>query len=223
MRILLVEDEPDLGRQIVQALEHNGYSVDLAGDGEEARYLGETEPYDAVILNLGLPKIDGLEVLSGWRQAGLEVPVVILTARGAWNQKVAGFDAGADQYVTKPFRIEELLARLRAVIRRAAGHTEAVLECGELRLDTRQGSVSLNGEPVPLTPYEYKVLSYLLHHPGEVVSRTELIEHIYDRDSDRDSNTVEVFIRRLRRKLGVDLIRTQRGRGYAVVDPAAGL
>ncbi|KAA0571054.1 response regulator transcription factor [Azospirillum sp. B21] len=219
MRVLVVEDTPDLGRQLKLRLEAEGYAVDLATDGEEGRFLGETEPYDAVVLDLGLPKIDGLSVLRGWRRNAVTMPVLILTARGAWNEKVQGIDAGADDYLAKPFSMEELLARIRALIRRAKGHATAEIVCGGVTLDTRTGRVSVGGELVELTAYEYRVLSYLMHRKGQVVSRSELIEHVYAQDFDRDSNTVEVFVGRLRRKLGVDIIKTVRGLGYRVDEP----
>lgn len=221
MRILVVEDDPDLGRQLVEAMTTAGYAVDLAPDGEEGCFLGETEPYDAVILDLGLPKLDGVRVLERWRAAGRGMPVLILTARDRWGEKVAGFDAGADDYLTKPFYTEELLARLRALLRRSAGHASSTIELGDLRLDTRAGRASVNGEPVRLTALEYRVLSYLMHHQGRIVPRTELVEHIYDQDFDRDSNTIEVFIGRLRRKVGAGRILTERGLGYRLVDPQA--
>jgi two-component system OmpR family response regulator len=219
MRILVVEDDPDLGRQLVDALSQVGYAVDLAADGEEGHYLGDSEPYDAAVLDLGLPKMDGVRVLEKWRAAGKDMPVLILTARDRWSEKVAGFDAGADDYLTKPFYTEELLARLRALLRRAAGHASATLELGDLRVDTRSGRASVDGEPIKLTAHEYRVLSYLMHHQGRVVPRTELVEHIYDQDFDRDSNTIEVFIGRLRRKIGSNRILTERGLGYRLIDP----
>jgi two-component system OmpR family response regulator len=214
VRLLVVEDDKDLNRQIVSALENAGYAVDKAFDGEEGLYLGETEPYDAIILDLGLPKVDGVAVLQGWRRAGKAMPVLILTARDRWSDKVAGFDAGADDYVVKPFHIEELLARVRALLRRAAGHATAELICGPVRLDTRASRVVVDGNPVKLTSHEYRLLAYLMHHQGRVVSRTELVEHLYDQDFDRDSNTIEVFVGRLRKKLGVEIIETVRGLGY---------
>ena len=219
MRLLVVEDDADLGRQLVAALEEAGYAVDLAQDGEEGHFLGDTEPYDAAVLDLGLPGLDGLSALERWRRDGRVFPVLILTARDRWSEKVAGFDAGADDYVTKPFHMEEVLARLRALLRRAAGHATAELSCGPLRLDTRTGRVSIEGDAVKLTALEYRLLAYLMHHQGEVVSRTELTEHIYDQDFDRDSNTIEVFVGRVRRKLGVDLIETVRGLGYRLTGP----
>jgi two-component system OmpR family response regulator len=221
MRVLVVEDDPDLGRQLSDALTQAGYAVDLAPDGEEGHFLGDTEPYDAAVLDLGLPKLDGVRVLEKWRNAGKDMPVLILTARDRWSEKVAGFDAGADDYLTKPFYTEELLARLRALMRRAAGHASAALECGDLRVDTRAARASVNGEPIKLTAHEYRVLSYLMHHQGRVVPRTELVEHIYDQDFDRDSNTIEVFVGRLRRKIGSNRILTERGLGYRLIDPKA--
>ncbi|MCH6577046.1 MAG: response regulator transcription factor [Proteobacteria bacterium] len=214
MRILVVEDDPDLARQLEAALGDAGYVVDLAADGEEGHFLGDTEPYDAVILDLGLPVIDGLTVLERWRRAGRSMPVLLLTARGRWSEKVTGFDAGADDYVTKPFQMEEVLARLRALIRRAAGHASSELSCGPLTLDTSRGRVALDGAPVKLTAQEFRLLSYLMHHQDQVVSRTELTEHLYSQDFDRDSNTIEVFVGRLRKKIGGDFIETVRGLGY---------
>ena len=214
MRILLVEDDPDLSRQLKAALGDSGYAVDHAPDGEEALFLGESEPHDAIILDLGLPKIDGVSVLERWRKGGLATPVLILTARGSWNEKVAGFDAGADDYLTKPFHTEELLARLRALLRRAAGHAQPALACGGLRLDPRAARASVDGEPVRLTSLEYRLLHYLMMHQDKVISRTELVEHLYDQDFDRDSNTIEVFVGRLRKKIGPDRIETVRGLGY---------
>ncbi len=219
MRVLVVEDSPELGQQLVQRLHSDGYAVDLATDGEDGRFLGETEPYDAVILDLGLPKIDGLSVLRAWRRGAVSVPVLIRTARGAWHEKVQGIDAGADDYLAKPFSMEELLARVRALIRRAKGHATADIACGGVVLDTRSGRVTVDGEPVELTAYEYRVLSYLMHRKGQTVSRSELIEHVYAQDFDRDSNTVEVFVGRLRRKIGAELIKTVRGLGYRLEAP----
>jgi two-component system, OmpR family, response regulator len=219
MRILVVEDDPDLRRQLDKALTESGYAVDLAGNGEDGQFLGETEPYDAVVLDLGLPKVDGVTVLKAWRDAGLTFPVIILTARGRWSEKVEGFDAGADDYLTKPFHTEELLARMRALLRRATGHATSAIECGDLRVDTRAARATVAGEPIRLTSHEYKVLAYLMHHRGRVVPRGELVEHIYDQDFDRDSNTIEVFIGRLRRKIGQDRIQTERGLGYRLIDP----
>jgi two-component system OmpR family response regulator len=214
MRILVVEDEPRLAKQLSGALAHAGYAVDCAGDGERADFLCQTERYDAAVLDLGLPKIDGLTLLRRWRDAGLALPVLVLTARGSWHEKVQGIDGGADDYVAKPFRIEEVLARLRALIRRASGQMAGDLRCGPIALDPRAARVTLNGAPVRLTSHEFRVLSYLMHHRGKVVSQTELSEHIYAENLDRDSNTVEVFVARLRRKLGPAAIVTVRGLGY---------
>ena len=219
MRILVVEDDPDLNRQIVTALGDAGYVVDKAMDGEEGHYLGETEPYDAVVLDLGLPVLDGVSVLEKWRRAGKKMPVLILTARDRWSDKVAGFDAGADDYVVKPFQMEEVLARMRALLRRSAGHATSELTCGPMILDTKSARVTVNGTAIKLTSLEFRLLSYLMHHGGKVVSRTELVEHLYDQDFDRDSNTIEVFIGRLRKKLGVDVLHTIRGMGYCVSEP----
>ena len=220
MRILVVEDDPSLGRQLEDRLTSEGYAVELAIDGEEAQFLGETEPYDAVVLDLGLPKRDGLSVLRAWREEGNAVPVLVLTARDHWHDKVQGIDAGADDYLAKPFHLEELLARVRALIRRGKGHASATFACGDVMLDTRSGSVTVSGRPIELTAYEFRVLTYLMHKIGHVVSRTELTEHVYAQDFDRDSNTIEVFVGRLRRKLGRDIIRTVRGLGYRLEDPA---
>jgi two-component system OmpR family response regulator len=219
MRILLVEDDATLRAQLRAALVDAAYVVDEADNGRDAHFLGDTEAFDAVVLDLGLPQLDGLSVLRRWRDAGRSMPVLILTARDAWNEKVGGIDAGADDYLSKPFHMEELLARLRALIRRASGQASPVLRCGPVTLDTRSGRVTVDGQPVALTGHEYKVLDYLMHRPGTVVSRTELTEHIYAQDHDRDSNTIEVFVGRLRKKLSTDLIETVRGLGYRLVAP----
>ena len=216
MRILVVEDDKDLNGQLAAALKEAGYAVDCAFDGEEGHFLGDTEPYDAIILDIGLPQMDGLSVLEQWRRDGRTVPVLLLTARDRWSDKVQGIDAGADDYVAKPFHVEEVLARIRALVRRAAGHASNELVCGPVRLDLRAGRVTVDGNPVKLTSHEYKVLEYLMHHTDKVVSRTELTEHLYDQDFDRDSNTIEVFVGRLRKKLGIDLIETIRGLGYRI-------
>jgi two-component system OmpR family response regulator len=221
MRLLIVEDDPDLARQLKAGLQDAGYAVDVAGNGEDGHFMGDTEPYDGVVLDLGLPKIDGVTVLERWRRDGRNMPVLILTARDRWSEKVAGFDAGADDYLAKPFVMEELLARLRALLRRAAGHASSDLSCGSLAVDTRSARVTVNGTAVKLTSLEYRLLAYLMHHQGRVVSRSELIEHLYDQDFDRDSNTVEVFVGRLRKKLKVDLIQTVRGLGYCLTQPDA--
>ncbi|MDZ5455229.1 response regulator transcription factor [Azohydromonas lata] len=220
MRLLLVEDEPTLRAQLRTGLQQAGYAVDEADNGRDAEHLGHTEPFDAVVLDLGLPIVDGLTVLQRWRAAGRAMPVLILTARDSWHEKVAGIDAGADDYLAKPFHMEELLARVRALIRRAQGLASPLLQCGVLSLDTRSGRVSISGHPVSLTSHEYRLLSYLMHRPGQVVSRTELTEHLYAQDFERDSNTVEVFIARLRRKLPADTIETVRGLGYRLVPGA---
>jgi two-component system OmpR family response regulator len=216
LRILIVEDEELLSRQLAAALDGAGYAVDCAADGERADFLAQTEPHDAVVLDLGLPKVDGLTLLRRWREAGLFMPVLVLTARGSWHEKVIGIDGGADDYVAKPFRMEELLARLRALIRRASGQLHPELRCGALALDARAAKVTVDGAPVRLTSHEFRVLSYLMHHRGCVVSQGELTEHIYAQSFDRDSNTVEVFVARLRRKLGTSLIETVRGLGYRI-------
>jgi two-component system OmpR family response regulator len=221
VRLLVVEDDPDLNRQLVDALAGAGYAVDKALDGEEGHYLGDTEPYDAVILDLGLPKMDGVRILEQWRRDDKRMPVLILTARDRWNEKVAGMDAGADDYVTKPFNMEELLARVRALLRRTTGHAKSEIECGPLRLDTKMARVTYEGVPIKLTSHEYRLLAYLLHHRGRVVSRTELVEHLYEQDFDRDSNTIEVFIGRLRKKIPTDMIKTIRGLGYCLSEDAA--
>ncbi|GGE37010.1 DNA-binding response regulator [Agaricicola taiwanensis] len=221
MRALVIEDDPDLNRQIATALTDAGYAVDRAYDGEEGHYLGDTEPYDVVILDIGLPKKDGIRVLEDWRAADRNMPVLILTARDRWSDKVRGFDAGADDYVAKPFHMEEVLARLRALVRRAAGHATSEIRCGPVSLDTSSGRVSVDGNPVKLTAHEYRLLAYLMHHQGRVVPRSEIIEHLYDQDFDRDSNTIEVFVGRIRRKLGTEVLQTVRGLGYVMMNVSA--
>ncbi|HEX7809551.1 MAG TPA: response regulator transcription factor [Thermoanaerobaculia bacterium] len=218
MRLLIVEDEELLARQLAAAFTAAGYAVDAVHDGERADFLAHTEAYDAALLDLGLPKIDGLTLLRRWRESGLTLPVLVLTARGSWSEKVQGIDGGADDYVVKPFQMEEVLARVRALIRRASGQMQPELRHGALTLDPRNARVTLDGAAVRLTSHEYRVLSYLMHHRGRVVSQGELTEHIYSQDFDRDSNTVEVFIARLRRKLGASLIETVRGLGYRIGD-----
>ena len=219
MKLLLVEDDPTLRSQLRTGLEEAGYALDEADNGRDAQHLGETEAFDAVVLDLGLPVVDGLTVLKRWREAGRTMPVLILTARDSWHEKVAGIDAGADDYLAKPFHMEELLARVRALIRRAQGLASPLLKCGELTLDTRSSRVTLDGQPVTLTSHEFRLLAYLMHRPGSVVSRTELTEHLYAQDFDRDSNTIEVFIGRLRRKLPADTIETVRGMDYRLATP----
>jgi two-component system OmpR family response regulator len=214
MRVLVVEDEAQLAGQLTAALRRAGYAVDHAADGDRAELFGHDERYDAVVLDLGLPKLDGLTVLRRWRAAGQSMPVLVLTARGSWHEKVRGIDDGADDYMAKPFRMEELLARLRALIRRSSGQSNPELCCGSLVLDPRFSKVTLDGVEVKLTGHEFRVLSYLMHHSQRVVSQGELTEHIYSQDFDRDSNTVEVFIARLRRKLGPTFVETVRGLGY---------
>src|SRR5437867_1825201 len=219
MRVLVVEDDPVLSRQLAETLTRAGDAVDCAADGEEGHFLSDTEPYNAVVLDLGLPRLDGITVLKRWRAAGRTMPVLILTARASWAEEVQGIDAGAEEYLAKPLQTEALLARLRAPIRRPHGHATTELTCEGVTLDTRSGKVTVQGAPVDLSAHEYRVLRYLMHRKGQVVSRTELIEHIYAQDFDRDSNTIEVFIARLRRKLGVNVIKTIRGLGYRLEEP----
>ncbi|WP_436643468.1 response regulator transcription factor [Microbaculum sp. FT89] len=220
MRILLVEDDDRIARDVDAALSAAGYAVSREADGEEAWFRADTEAFDAVVLDLGLPGMDGLSVLKRWREAGQRFPVLVLTARGSWHERVEGIDAGADDYLPKPFRMEELVARLRAVLRRSAGQASPILTNGPVSLDTRQMKVSVNGVPLALSPQEYRLLSYLMHHAGRVVSQLELTEHLYAQDFERDSNAIEVLVGRVRRKLGVDLIETRRGFGYMVPEAA---
>jgi len=220
MRVLVVEDDLRVAGQVTATLRDAGYVVESAGEGEEAQFLGETEDYDAVVLDLGLPGVDGLTVLQRWRAAGRGMPVLVLTARDTWRDKVTGLRAGADDYLAKPFELEEMVARVEALIRRAAGHASPLLTCGHIQLDTAAGRVTLSGRPVALTALEYRSLSYFMHHVGRIVSKTELTEHIYGQDFDRDSNVIEVLINRLRQKLGREIIETHRGRGYRLVAPA---
>lgn len=219
MRILVIEDNIELARQIKSTLEHALYVVDIALDGEEGLYLGDTEPYDAVILDLGLPKLDGIDVLERWRAGGNRVPVLILTSRHTWREKVAGLRAGADDYLAKPFEFEELLARIEALIRRTSGHAGPIMNCnsGRLVIDTSTARVTMDGNLVELTALEYRTFEYLMQHKGKVVSKTELTEHIYDQDFDRDSNVIEVLINRIRSKLCPEIIKTRRGLGYQLV------
>lgn len=221
MRILLVEDEPRIAADIAATLEAAGYVVETVGDGEDAWFRGDTEEYDLVVLDLGLPKMDGLAVLKRWRSTGRAVPVLVLTARGSWAERVEGIDAGADDYLPKPFRMEELLARVRALIRRSAGLGASVIETGSLSLDTRQMRVKRDGVPIMLSPLEYRLTAYLLHHKGRVVPGTELLEHLYGDDDARDINALEAVLKRLRKKLGPDTIETRRGFGYIIADEAS--
>ncbi len=221
MRVLLVEDDERTAEAVIKSLTAAGYVVDHESNGEEAWFRGDTEPYVAVILDLGLPGMDGLSILRKWREAGQTVPVLILTARGNWNERVEGIDAGADDYLPKPFQIQELLARLRAIVRRAVGQATPVVTVGPVSLDTRQMLATVDGVPVHLSPQEYRLLSYLMHHAGRVVSQLELTEQLYAQDFERDSNAVEVLVGRVRRKLGVDLITTRRGFGYLIENPGS--
>jgi two-component system OmpR family response regulator len=220
MRVLVVEDDKNLREQLASALTDAGYTVDTADNGEDGQFLGETEPYDIAILDLGLPKVDGLSVLKAWRKEGRTHPVLILSARDRWSEKVEGLDLGANDYVTKPFHMAELLARVRSNVRRQTDHKSSVLEVGDLSLNSATGQVTVNGVPIKLTAYQYKVLDYLMHHAGRIVSRTELTEKIYAQDHERDSNTIEVFVGILRRKIGSERIITEKGLGYRLVNPA---
>ena len=222
MRVLVVEDDRNLREQLQSALTDAGYTVDVADNGEDGQHLGETEPFDIAILDLGLPKVDGISVLKNWRKQNINTPVLILSARDRWSEKVEGLDVGANDYLTKPFHMAELLARVRAHVRRQTDHKSSVLEVGDLRLNAATGQVTVNGAPIKLTAYQYKVLDYLMHHAGRIVSRSELTEKIYSQDHERDSNTIEVFIGILRRKIGSNRILTEKGLGYRLVDPAAG-
>lgn len=219
MRVLVVEDDRDVARQVSDTLRQARYVVDCVHDGEEGQYLGDTEAYDAVVLDLGLPKRDGLSVLQQWRKTGRNMPVLILTARDTWREKVAGLRAGADDYLAKPFELEELLARVEALIRRSTGHASPVLECGPLVLDVGTTRLTVSGRPVELTALEFRTLAHLMRNENRVVSKTELTEHLYDQDFDRDSNVIEVLINRLRKKLGSELIKTHRGLGYQLSVP----
>lgn len=218
MRVLIIEDEAPLREQISAQLRERGFTIDASGDGKEGHYLGSEYPLDAAIVDLGLPNMSGIEIINQWRAQGLSFPVLILTARGRWQDKVDGLEAGADDYLVKPFHVEELLARVRALIRRASGWTQSVLRCENIALDTSTQQVTLAEQPVELTAYEYKLLQYLMLHAGEVLSKSELTEHLYEEDMDRDSNVLEVLIGRLRRKLDperdLNPIETLRGRGY---------
>ena len=214
MKILVVEDEPRLGEQILETLENNGWVPELSQDGIDALYRATSEEWDAIVLALGLPKLDGLTVLKGIRDENINTPVVILSARDTLSQRVEGLNAGADDYLTKPFEMVELTARLRAQLRRASGNASPVMQIGDLSLDTRSSKVLWQGQAVSLTALEYKVVAYFMHNPEKVISRTELVEHIYKQDFDRDSNTIEVFIGRIRKKIAPKIIKTVRGLGY---------
>lgn len=216
MRVLLIEDDGRIAADIERGLKASGFTVDREADGEEAWFRGDTEAYDAVVLDLGLPSMDGLAVLKRWRAAGRIMPVLVLTARGAWTERVEGIEAGADDYLPKPFRMEELVARLRAIIRRSAGHAAPTIAVGAVTLDPRQMRVTVGGVPVALSPQEYRLVAYLMHHRGRVVTQLELTEHLYHQDVERESNAVEVLVGRVRRKLGVELIETRRGFGYVI-------
>lgn len=221
MRVLLVEDDRRIAADVTRALEAAGYVVETVGDGEEAWFRGDTEDYGAIVLDLGLPKMDGLSVLKRWRANGRPTPVLILTARGSWAERVDGIDAGADDYLAKPFRMEELLSRLRAIVRRSAGQASSVVTVGDLTLDERQMKVSVRGIPITLSPLEYRVVVYLMLHRGRVISQHELDENVYSHSEDHDSNALEVLIGRVRKKLGIDLIETRRGFGYIVSERPA--
>ncbi len=216
MRILLVEDEDDIARRIERALQSSGYIVERANDGEDAWFRGDSEDFDAIVLDLGLPQIDGIQILKRWRGANRNMPVLVLTARGSWMERVEGIDAGADDYLPKPFQMEELKARLRALLRRSTGGGQPVLTVGPVRMDTRQMIVSVDGSNLDLSPLEYRLLSYLMHHKGRMISQLELTEHVYGEVIERDSNAIEVLMARVRKKLGVGLIKTRRGYGYIV-------
>jgi two-component system OmpR family response regulator len=212
--VLVVEDEPELAAKLAQALSVRGYAADVAHDGRRADFLGRTEPYDAVVLDLGLPELDGLSVLRSWREDGVTVPVLILTARNRWSEKQAGFAAGADDYLVKPFELGEAVLRVQALVRRSRGHASPEIRCGSFRLDTHRGEASVGGEPVALTPQEYRLVSYLAHHAERIVSRSELLDHVYEGGLDPDSNVIDALMLRVRRKIGAARIETVRGRGF---------
>lgn len=214
MRALIVEDDPVLSQQLATAMQEAGFVTDVAADGEEGEFLGATESYDIAVLDLGLPGMPGIEVLTRWRDQGIGMPVLILTARGDWTDKVAGFRAGADDYAVKPFRLDEVVLRAQSLIRRAAGHSRPVIAAGPLQLDSQLGVITRDGLPLKLTSFETRILSYLIHHQNRIITRTELSEHLYELDADRDFKSIEVVIGRLRRKIGTDMIETRRGEGY---------
>ena len=219
MKVLLVEDEPELAAALKDVVRAAGFLVEHTADGETAWHLGQVDPFDAVVLDLGLPKMDGVSVLQRWRAAGITLPVLVLTARARWSEKLAAFSAGADDYVTKPFEMQEVVVRLRSLIRRAAGLATSEIQAGGLRLDTERASVVVNGVPVRLTTHEFRILAYIAHRGGRIVSRLDIIDHAYDRDMDRDSNVIDVLIGRIRRKIGAERIETVRGLGYRLVAP----
>ncbi len=219
MRVLIVEDDRELAESLARVLDESGMVAEIATNGRDADFLGCTEKYDAAVLDLGLPELDGVSVLQHWREQGRHFPVLILTGRGRWSDKLSGFGAGADDYLTKPFMHEEVVLRLRALVRRAYGHAEPVLQVGPLSYDTHQGRFSMDGRRLNFTAQEERILAYLMHQPGVVLSRTDISEHVYARDSDPDSNAIDVLISRIRRKLGAPMIRTVRGRGFALVPP----
>ena len=216
MRVLVVEDEPGIAQDLLRALSAAGFAAEHAADGDAAWQLGGVEPFDAVVLDLGLPRMDGLSLIRRWRAEGVAFPILVLSARGAWTTRVEAIDAGADDFVVKPFAMEELLARLRAVLRRAAGAASNGLTVGELALDLRTRRLTRGGQPVELTPLEFRLLAYLMHHAGRAVHQTELTEHLYADEADRGDNAIEALVARLRRKVGADAIRTRRGHGYVI-------
>ncbi|RUT31094.1 response regulator transcription factor [Arsenicitalea aurantiaca] len=220
MRVLIAEDDARIADTLVAALASAGFVAEVEADGEIAHYRGENERFDAVLLDLGLPRLDGLTLLKRWRKADIQVPVLILTARGQWEERVEGIEAGADDYVVKPFRVEEVVARVKALIRRAGGHASARIAIGDLMLDTQMMRVTRNGFPINLTRQEYRLVAFLAHQRGRVVSQMEIVEHLYAQDFDRASNSVEVLVGRVRRRLGSDIIRTRRGFGYYIGDEA---
>lgn len=222
MKVLVVEDDARIAEEVTLALQGAGYIVDAVADGEDAWFRGDTEEYDAVVLDLGLPNMDGLSILKKWRANDRRFPILILSARGSWSERVEGIDSGADEYLPKPFHMAELLARLRAIIRRSAGNATTTLSIGSLTLDPRQMRVAQDGQPINLSPQEYRLLSYLMHHAGRIVTQIELTEHLYAQDFERDSNAIEVLVGRVRKKLKIDLIETRRGFGYIINGPDIG-
>ena len=218
MRILVVEDDPRISADVGAALRDAGFTCDFSFDGEDAWFKGDTEPYDLAVLDLGLPQLDGLTVLKRWRAAGRTIPVLILTARGSWPERVEGIDAGADDYLPKPFQMQELVARVRGLIRRAAGHASAVIEAGPIAVDTRQMRVSVGDKPITLTPLEYRLVSFLVHNKGRVVPPVELLDHLYGDEDSRETNALEALVMRTRKKLGPNSIETRRGFGYLIPD-----